>query len=217
MAAYPSCEEEQALIRSGYRLVAGIDEVGRGAWAGPVTAAAVILPPELALSGRDGAPVLDGVRDSKQLTPQRREELWPVIHREAVAIGIGFAPVSIVDCLGVAAAGRLAMRRAISGLQLRPEFLLIDAFQLPTVEIPQKGIVDGDCLCVSIAAASVVAKVARDRLMAALHGEYPDYGFHHNKGYGTPEHYQSLLQNGPCRLHRRTFSPLRDLLLDGGV
>ncbi|MCL4552607.1 MAG: ribonuclease HII [Candidatus Marsarchaeota archaeon] len=212
MVIYPSCEEEQQIIRSGYRRIAGLDEVGRGAWAGPVAAAAVVLPPELLLSSSGESSMLSGVRDSKQLTFHQREELWPIIKQAALSFGVGFVPVPVIDSIGIAAAGRLAMRRAIRSLSLQPDFLLIDAFQLPTIDVPQKGIIDGDCLCLSIAAASVVAKVARDHLMAGLHGDYPYYGFAHNKGYGTSEHYRSIVEYGACCHHRRSFSPVKDML-----
>ncbi|MCL5257373.1 MAG: ribonuclease HII [Chloroflexi bacterium] len=212
MVISPTCEEERQIIRSGYRYIAGLDEVGRGAWAGPVAAAAVVFPPEMLMASDDVIAALRGVRDSKQLTSRQREELCPIIEDAALSLGIGFVPVPVIDGIGIAAAGRLAMRRALRGLSLAPDFLLIDAFQLSTINIPQKNIIDGDCLCFSIAAASVVAKVARDRLMASLHEDYSCYGFDHNKGYGTTCHYQSILEHGPSRHHRRSFSPIKDMV-----
>jgi ribonuclease HII len=172
----------------------------------------VVLPPELLLASGDLAPALRGVRDSKQLTAHQREELYPLIEESALSLGFGFVPVPVIDSIGIAAAGRLAMRRAIRNLSLPPDFLLIDAFQLPTMSIPQKNIIDGDCLCLSIAAASIVAKVARDYLMTGLHEDYPCYGFCHNKGYGTSGHYQSILEQGPCCHHRHSFSPIRNMI-----
>jgi ribonuclease HII len=214
MVDYPTCEEEQALIRAGYRLIAGLDEVGRGAWAGPVVAAAVILPVEALAAETVGQPLLGGVRDSKTLTPQQREQLWPLIYEAAIAIGVGIVPASVIDAIGIAPASFMAMRRALSAMPVKPDYLLVDAFHIPGVDIPQTGIVDGDSRCISIAASSVVAKVARDRLMTELHGDFPCYGFAHNKGYGTQEHTQGIFENGLCTLHRRSYAPIWKVLTE---
>ena len=184
--------------------MAGLDEAGRGPLAGPLVAAAVVFPPFPSL------PWLQGLRDSKALTPARREALYPLITR-AAAWALGLARPEEVDRLGPLGAARLAFLRALQGLPRTPQHLLIDAVPLPQAGLPFKAIVKGDALCASIAAASVIAKVARDRLMADLDQQYPGYGFARHKGYGTPAHLQALHLLGPCPLHRLSFRPLRDL------
>jgi ribonuclease HII len=203
----PSFIEEELLAAQGYRLIAGVDEVGRGALAGPVVAAAVILPPGL------NEPWLEEVRDSKLLSPERRELFFHHIHQVAVAIGIGAISHELVDKEGIVTATRMAMKQAVEQLSPQPESLLIDYLLLPEVSLHQKGIVDGDNLCLSIACASIIAKVARDRLMVDFDRVYPGYGLVRNKGYGTEEHLVSLFRLGPCPIHRQTFSPIRDILL----
>jgi ribonuclease HII len=203
----PSFIEEELLAAQGYRLIAGIDEVGRGALAGPVVAAAVILP-----LGLD-EPWLDGVRDSKLLTPQQRQLFFNHIKKAAVAIGIGATAHDLIDRKGIVSATRLAMKQAVEQLSPLPESLLIDYLSLPEVGLPQKGITDGDNLCLSIACASIIAKVARDCLMVAFDGVYTGYGLARNKGYGTEEHLASLFRLGPCSIHRRSFSPVKDIML----
>jgi len=185
-------------------LVAGVDEAGRGALAGPVVAAAVILPDGLE------APWLSQVRDSKQLTPTRRRTLFGSITLAAVSLGIGVVSHRDIDDQGIAAATRLAMKRAIAHLSPPPDWLLIDYLSLPEINLPQKGITNGDCHCLSIACASVVAKVARDRIMVRLAQAYPEYGFSRHKGYGTAEHLSSIRRQGPCPVHRGSFQPVRD-------
>lgn len=199
----PTFIEEQKLWQQGYHLVAGIDEVGRGSLAGPVAAAAVILPQSL-----DVPPELSGVRDSKELTPKQRELLSPQIQEQATAWGIGMVSAELVDGLGIVEATRRAMSQAIRELSLYPQFLLIDALKLPQIALPQKAIIDGDKLSLSIACASIIAKVARDRLMIDLDKKHPGYGFAHHKGYGTPEHLDCLAKLGPCPIHRRSFAPV---------
>jgi ribonuclease HII len=203
----PTFAEEERLRAQGYRLIAGIDEAGRGPLAGPVVAAAVILPPEERPSW------LSLVRDSKQLTQLRREAIFDCIVESGIAFGVGVVSHEVIDERGIAPATRLAMRYAIEKLSTRPDYLLIDYMRLPGVRIPQKGVVDGDSICVSIAAASIVAKVTRDRLMVELDGRYPGYGLAQHKGYGTPEHLEALQKLGPCPIHRKTFQPVRDHLL----
>jgi ribonuclease HII len=203
----PSFIEEELLAAQGYRLIAGVDEVGRGALAGPVVAAAVILPPGL------NEPWLEEVRDSKLLSPERRELFFHHIHQVAVATGIGAISHELVDKEGIVTATRMAMKQAVEQLSPQPESLLIDYLLLPEVSLHQKGIVDGDNLCLSIACASIIAKVARDRLMVGFDRVYPGYGLVRNKGYGTEEHLVSLFRLGPCPIHRQTFSPIRDILL----
>ncbi|MGB9593609.1 MAG: ribonuclease HII [Anaerolineae bacterium] len=204
----PTLAEEQALLAAGYRLIAGVDEAGRGTWAGPVAAAAVVLP----LQRAEVLTALEGVRDSKMLPPHRRAELEARIVDAAVAVGFGLASAQEIDDLGILPATRLAMRRAIANLGIVAEFLLIDAVKLPQETIRQKSIVRGDALCFSVAAASIVAKVRRDRLMAELDGLYPGYGFARHKGYGTAQHQAALRALGPCPIHRRTFAPVRACL-----
>jgi ribonuclease HII len=206
-ASIPNCDEELAITMAGFSCIAGLDEVGRGAWAGPVVAAAVILP-----AMTDGVPAtLSEVNDSKLLSPAKRAALYPIILGCARSVGVGAVAASELDLLGLTAAGDLAMLRAVQDLELAPDFLLIDAFRLRASPLPQKGIVHGDARCISVAAASVVAKVVRDRLMCGLDGLYPEYGFAQHKGYGVAAHRRALARHGPTRLHRRSYAPLREL------
>lgn len=205
----PDTAHEDALRREGYGRVAGLDEAGRGAWAGPVYAGAVVLPD----CPGARAELLDCVRDSKQLTPDARERAFEVVMRTARYAGIGTATSAEIDALGIAPATRLAWRRALSDLT-DADFLLLDAFPLPECSIPQRPLVRGDARCLSIAAASILAKVARDRHMRACAAEIPAYGFQRNKGYGTREHAAALREHGPCTLHRHSFAPIRQLALD---
>jgi ribonuclease HII len=200
----PSKEFEQEARRCGYRHIAGLDEAGRGPLAGPVVAAAVILPVICRLPG---------VNDSKQLTQAEREQLFAAIFERAVGIGIGSADASEIDTLNILEATRLAMRRALEGMETPPDYLLIDALTLPGVAIPSRPIIKGDALSISIAAASIIAKVTRDRLMATYHGSFPQYNFVVHKGYGTEDHLRRLEDFGPCAIHRRTFAPVRQALL----
>ena len=202
----PSFAEEQKLEAHGYRLIAGIDEVGCGAIIGPVVAAAVILP-----SGLD-TPWLNQVKDSKQLTPGRREFLSYHINEMAISVGTGLVPHDVIDTQGLTKARRLAMKLAIDQLAPPPEALLIDYISLPNVPLPQKGITNGDSLCISIACASIIAKVTRDHLMIELDRTYPGYGLAKHKGYGTREHLSCLRRLGPSPIHRRSFKPVRDVI-----
>ena len=200
----PADEFEQEARRCGYRRIAGIDEAGRGPLAGPVVAAAVILPVHVRLVGVD---------DSKQLSEAERERLYPAILEKAVGVGIGVADAGEIDTLNILEATRLAMRRAIEKMAPLPDYLLTDAVILPEIRIPLRPIIKGDALSLSIAAASIIAKVTRDRLMAAYHELFPQYNFLSHKGYGTAEHLQMLAQFGPCSIHRRTFAPVREAIL----
>ncbi len=202
----PSFVEEKSLETQGYRLIAGVDEVGRGALAGPVVAAAVILP------GDVKAHWLGRVRDSKQLSPATRELLFRHIQKVAVSIGIGKFSHEVIDACGIVEATRLAMKAAIEQLSPSPHYLLIDYLLLPEVYLPQKGITHGDSLCFSIACASIVAKVTRDRLMVELDSVYPGYRLAKHKGYATEEHIACLHRLGPCPIHRRSFRPLKDMV-----
>ena len=200
----PSFAEEKRLQQQGYRFIAGVDEVGRGPLAGPVVAAAVILPPNF------DARWLSLVRDSKQLTSKRREFLFPLIDQAAIGIGISFLPPDAIDAHGIMTATRMAMCSAVEYLAYPPDFLLIDHLRLPEIDVPQKNITKGDSVCLSIACASIVAKVTRDRIMVALDGVYPDYGFAKHKGYATREHITNLRRWGACPVHRRCFTPVRE-------
>ncbi len=202
----PSFIEEKLLESQGYRYIAGIDEVGRGALAGPVMAAAVILPCDI------NTPWLNLVRDSKQLSPSRREFLFHHIHETAIAIGVGLAGCEVIDTRGIAKATRLAMKAAIEQLSPSPETLLIDYINLPEVGLPQKGVVNGDSLCLSIACASIIAKVTRDNLMRELDKFYPGYRLAAHKGYGTREHVACLQRLGPSQIHRKSFKPIKDMI-----
>ncbi|MFQ6016173.1 MAG: ribonuclease HII [Anaerolineae bacterium] len=203
----PSLAEEMALYGQGYQLVAGLDEAGRGAWAGPVVAGAVLLP----LGRSDLASSLSRVRDSKKLTPRQRQVAYDAIMATALATGVGVVGPEIVDRLGIVPATRLAMRLALARFPFSPQFLLIDALELQDLPLPQKGLPKGDGRCLSIAAASVVAKVSRDRLMVEFDSRYPGYGFARHKGYGTPQHQEALNRLGPIPIHRLSYAPLRRL------
>jgi ribonuclease HII len=200
----PTDEFEMEARRCGYRRIAGLDEAGRGPLAGPVVAAAVVLPTRCRLIGCD---------DSKQLSESERERLFRVIVKRAVGIGVGSASQEEVDRLNVLEATRIAMHRAVTALSPRPDFLLIDAVTLPGCVIPIRSIIKGDGLSFSIAAASVVAKVTRDRLMAEYHRLYPQYNFLSHKGYGTDEHVKQLTAHGPCPIHRMTFAPVAQVIM----
>ncbi|MDD4859254.1 MAG: ribonuclease HII [Dehalococcoidales bacterium] len=203
----PTFAEEKLLWGQGIERVAGVDEVGRGALAGPVMAAAVVLPQNLKKTKW-----LREVRDSKFLTPEKREVLSDYIFEAAVSVGIGMTAVDVIDGKGIAKATRLAMKAAIEQLTPPAEHLLIDYFRLPEMALPQKGVPEGDSICLSIACASIVAKVARDRLMTELDSFYPGYGLAQHKGYGTEEHVACLQRLGPCVIHRRSFQPVRDAI-----
>jgi ribonuclease HII len=180
-------------------LLAGVDEVGRGPLAGPVVAAAVILDPRRPIAG---------VRDSKALTPARRAVLCEAIRERAVAWSLGRAEVEEIDRLNILQATMLAMRRAVEGLPLRPERVLVDGDRCPVLSVPVEAIVGGDARVPAIAAASIVAKVARDQEMESLDGRYPGYGFARHKGYPTRDHLEALARLGPSPIHRRSFGPV---------
>ncbi len=209
-ATSPDLARECALVERGYRAVAGVDEAGCGAWAGPLVAAAVVLPmPE----GGGGALLaeLAGVRDSKTLDRARRERLLPIIERVARGIGVGWVGAAELDAIGLGVANRLAWQRALAALPFAPDYLLLDAFRLPASPLPQEPIVRGDLHCLSIAAASIVAKVSRDHALVALDARFPAYGFGRHKGYGTTAHHAALRLHGSCPEHRHSFAPLRAL------
>jgi ribonuclease HII len=207
VASEPGLDQEKSLWRQGYHLVAGVDEAGRGAWAGPVYAAAVVLP----LDRPDLREALHGVADSKQLSPKRRAALLQVIRAVALCVGVGASSTAEIDALGIVPATRLAMRRAIEVLLPPPQALLLDYVILPEVHLPQRALPKADQRCLSVAAASIVAKVSRDQLMIELEARYPGYGFARHKGYGTAAHRSALAQLGPSPLHRTSWAPLQNL------
>jgi len=198
----PLCFEQRAR-RRGFRNIAGIDEVGRGPLAGPVVAAAVILPEHFELPG---------LTDSKKLSEKRREELLPLIRRQAVAIGVGVIDAGRIDAINILQATLAAMQLAISRLQVACDFLLVDGITPIPTALPQQTLKQGDSRSLSIAAASVVAKVVRDRMMVGFHHRYPGYGFDRHKGYGSAVHLDSIARLGPCPIHRRSFGGVREHL-----
>ncbi len=202
----PSFAEEEKLAMQGYRYIAGVDEVGRGALAGPVVAAAVILP------CRFKAAWLRHVNDSKLLTPDKREYLFDHIQEAAISTGVGIVSHRIIDTRNIVRATRMAMKRAIAQLSPAADTLLIDFLSLPEVPISQKGIVNGDGLCFSIACASIIAKVTRDHLMIEMDAVYPGYKLGKHKGYCTEEHVAHLNRRGPSPIHRRSFHPVKEML-----
>jgi ribonuclease HII len=204
----PTLNRERRLLRRGFLQVAGLDEAGRGAWAGPLAAGAVILP--LGAPGLRSA--LSSVRDSKQMTPRQRAKAAEKIRSLAVAWSVGCASSIEVDRLGPLRATRLAMLRAVSGLRVFPDHLLIDYLLLPESDLPQTAVTHGDALSLSIAAASVIAKTWRDQQMTALERLYPGYGFDRHKGYGTGVHAERLARLGLCPEHRRSYAPVRRVL-----
>lgn len=187
---------ERELWSSGVDYICGVDEVGRGPLAGPVVTAAVILPKDFKLLGVD---------DSKKLSPKRRDELFDQIKEAAVAWAIGRREAQRIDEINILEATKEAMLDAINNLEIRPQHVLIDAVKLKNLTIPQTAIIHGDALSSSIAAASIIAKVTRDREMVEMSGIYPGYAFDSNKGYGTKAHYEGLKAQGPCPIHRKTF------------
>ncbi|MBN1546790.1 MAG: ribonuclease HII [Syntrophaceae bacterium] len=187
---------ELLAYNGGARIVAGVDEAGRGPLAGPVVAAAVILSRDYRNSD---------IRDSKQITARQRDRLYDTIREDALSVGVGVVEASVIDRVNILRATFMAMQDALADLSLRPDFILVDGNQRIPVSITQKTIVKGDTLSISIAAASIVAKVSRDRIMEMYHRQFPQYNFRKNKGYGTAEHQAALLQYGPCKIHRRSF------------
>ena len=199
---FPSFELEAAAIAEGFDVVAGIDEAGRGPWAGPVVAAAVVLDPKN---------IPDGLNDSKKLTASKRDQLFDDITASA-QVGIGIADVAVIDDNNILQATMWAMAEAIRRLPAKPALALIDGNRAPAIDCPARTVVKGDGVSLSIAAASVIAKVTRDRMMADLDTQFPGYEFSRHKGYGTAIHQAALGRLGPCPAHRRSFAPIRALL-----
>jgi ribonuclease HII len=188
---------------SGYRLIAGVDEAGRGPLAGPVVAASVILDPDILIAGID---------DSKKLSEQKRESLYDEIQEKAIAVGIGVVNNETIDRINIFRASLEAMSQAVRGLSVQPDYLLIDGQHCPDLDLHKKAIVGGDGSSLSIAAASIIAKVTRDRIMKEFDKIYPHYRFSKNKGYPTPEHLSALQKFGPCDIHRRSYAPVAEVL-----
>ena len=187
---------EKAAMENGYQNICGVDEAGRGPLAGPVCAAAVILPPDT---------IIEGVNDSKKLTEKKREALFDVIKETAVAWSVAFATVEEIEELNILQATMLAMKRAVEGLSVKADYAMIDGNRLPDLEIPAETVVKGDASSMSIAAASILAKVSRDRLCMEYDAKYPQYAFAKHKGYGTKQHREKILEYGPCEIHRMSF------------
>lgn len=203
----PDLEFEHHLWEAGFKLIGGLDEAGRGAWAGPVGAAVVVLPMDKTILR-----TLSGVRDSKKMTPRQRD-IWAERIREEVAMwGVGFADHLEIDSYGIVPATKIAMRRAIEGIKVSPDYLLIDAVKLTEISIPQSILIKGDSRSLSIAAASVLAKTERDRIMVEMDKIYPEYGFSRHKGYGTAIHRNALDKYGPIAIHRKSYAPIKCFL-----
>lgn len=196
----PTRVEENKLYRQGISLVAGVDEVGRGAWAGPLVAAAVILPQQVRIKGID---------DSKKLQPAIREKLYKIIIAKSIAYSVSVIPRVKIDKYGITYANRQAIINSVLQLSIKPDYVLIDHFLVGTDIFPSKSISKGDSKVVSIAAASIIAKVTRDRMMVDYHRRFPNYKFHLNKGYGTSQHRKDLRRYGLCVQHRLSFSPMQ--------
>ena len=189
-------EYENKAIKNGYKAVCGVDEAGRGPLAGPVCAAAVILPANT---------IIDGVNDSKKLTEKKREELFDIIKETAISYSVAFASVEEIENFNILNATMLAMKRAVEGLDVNADYAIIDGNKLPQLDIPCEYIIKGDAKSMSIASASILAKVSRDRLLYKYAQEYPQYHFDKHKGYGTKLHIQALKEFGPCPYHRKSF------------
>jgi ribonuclease HII len=200
----PSLRHEKRAYDDGATLIAGLDEAGRGTLAGPVVAGAVILPREFRHKT---------LNDSKQLSPEQRDEIYAELTARAdVHWATGISDVEVIEHYNILRATWRAMTLALDALPVKPDFVLVDGLRVPAVRIRQKAIVGGDAKSFSIAAASVIAKVTRDRLMLRFHKQYPQYNFAQHKGYGTPEHLAALEQFGPCPIHRKTFAPIRQVV-----
>lgn len=196
-------EYENNLYNNGINLIAGVDEVGRGPLVGPVVACAVILPKDF---------YMEEINDSKQLSEKKRDSLYPIIMENALSIGVGIISEKIIDEINIYEATKLAMKKAINNLSIKAEHILIDAMKLD-IDIPSTSIIKGDCKSISIAAASIVAKVQRDKMMYELDKKHPEYDFANNKGYGTKKHIEALLKYGPLKEHRKTFKPVSKIYI----
>lgn len=196
-------EFETKWWRKGIYFIAGVDEAGRGPLAGPVVSAAVIFPDDVEIKN---------INDSKQLTPEEREDLYHEIMEKALAVGVGYVDNVLIDKMNILQSTYLSMLRAMKKLSIMPEIILVDGYAIPDLPIEQENIIKGDEKSMSIAAASIVAKVHRDRIMEFFGMEYPDYDFETNKGYATKKHIDIVIRKGPCEIHRRTFSPIKEIV-----
>lgn len=205
----PSAKIENNLIKQGYKYIAGLDEAGRGAWAGPIVAAAVVMPTEERILR------IRGIRDSKLLNQRKRAALFDHIISFCLAWSVGIVSESEIDSIGIAAANALALERAFLKIciDVKPDYLLIDYFKLDSIKLPQENIVKGDQKVYSIAAASIIAKVVRDSILRSEARHYPKYGFDNHKGYGTRAHFRMIKKYGPQDIHRKTFEPIKSLVL----
>lgn len=194
---------ENVIRREGYKFIAGADEAGIGPLAGPVVAAAVILDPDV---------VIPGINDSKKLSESKRKNLYEMIMGKAVGVGVGVVHNDVIDKINILRASLEAMRLAVCNLPIEPDFLLVDGKYTPDLSLPMKPLINGDNLSLSIASASIIAKVTRDRIMLDFDKQYPQYGFEHNKGYPTPDHLTSLGEFGICEIHRKSFAPVAEIL-----
>lgn len=189
-------ELEENLLKEGYRFICGVDEAGRGPLAGPVFAAAVIM---------DRERIIEGVRDSKKLTPKKREKLFEEIVKESITYSVAMVDNKTIDEININNATFLAMKNAIEALELVPDIVLVDGYEIPDIKLPQKALIKGDRKSYSIACASILAKVSRDRFITQISSLYPIYKFDKHKGYGTKEHIRLILEYGPCEIHRKSF------------
>ncbi|ABP67733.1 Ribonuclease H [Caldicellulosiruptor saccharolyticus DSM 8903] len=189
-------ELEENLLKEGYRFICGVDEAGRGPLAGPVFAAAVIMDREI---------IIEGVRDSKKLTPKKREKLFEEIVKESITYSVAMVDNKTIDEININNATFLAMKNAIEALELVPDIVLVDGYEIPDLNLPQKALIKGDRKSYSIACASILAKVSRDRFITQISSLYPVYKFEKHKGYGTKEHIRLILEYGPCEIHRKSF------------
>uniref|UniRef100_A0A7C3N9H6 Ribonuclease HII n=1 Tax=candidate division WOR-3 bacterium TaxID=2052148 RepID=A0A7C3N9H6_UNCW3 len=194
--------EEKWWSKNHY-FVAGVDEVGRGPVAGPVVSAAVIFPENISI---------DGINDSKELTPEEREELFQIIMEKALAVGVAYTDNVVIDKINILQATYLSMKRALAKLKIVPDVVLVDGYPIPDLLLKQESIIKGDSKSISIAAASIVAKVHRDRIMEFYGMEYPEYDFETNKGYATAKHIDIIIKKGPCEIHRKTFTPVKEII-----
>ena len=197
---YPNLRQEKKLQRKGFQYVVGLDEAGRGAWAGPIIAAAVILNPKIKIKG---------IKDSKLLRKPEREKLFEEIIAKSLAWAIGAVSEAKIDQIGIQKANILAIKKALDSLLIRPSYLLVDALTIDYNNLPGQGIIKGDYKIKSIAAASIIAKVSRDELMDKLDEKHPQYGFKQHKGYGTNHHWHMLNEHGICSIHRKTWEPMK--------
>lgn len=200
--------KEQELFQNGYNLIGGVDEAGRGPLAGPVVAACVIVNRDFVISG----PELELVRDSKKLSAKQRAKVFTAIKEKAVAVSIGVSDHQTIDRVNILQATFLAMKKAIDQMAISPDYILVDGgLKIPQLELPQEAIKEGDAKIFCIAAASIIAKVSRDYLMTELDKKYPEYNFAQHKGYGTKLHLEKIATHGPCPIHRRSFSPIKEM------